>query len=129
MRQTLLRIPVDADFWLGFGYVPGFGFGLVLLLWGLFGALSWYWNRKNIGVVPVVLWVAVAFVIVKAPDWAQRTPRSIIAAESAVLEKQPSSQDSVEHYLARGEAYEQVYEYQNAERDYQSAIEAAPDHD
>ena len=41
MRQVLLRIPIRGDWSLGpLGDVPGFGFGIVLLAWCLFGAFS-----------------------------------------------------------------------------------------
>lgn len=126
MRQTLLRIPVDADWWLGFGYVPGFGFGLVLLLWILFGAGWLYRNRSALQVVPVVIWLVIAVVIVKAPDWVQSQPRFVIEEQTATIEQQNSSPDLLPHYLMRGQAYEQVYDYENAVKDYQAAIEVAP---
>ncbi len=41
VRQVLLRIPIRGDWSLGpLGDVPGFGFGIVLLAWCLFGAFS-----------------------------------------------------------------------------------------
>lgn len=129
MRQTLLRIPMDADWWLGFGYVPGFGFGLVLLLWVLFGAIWLYRNHKALSIAPILTWLVVAVVIVKAPDLAQRKPRDIIESQSAMIGSEAHSPKLIESYLTRGQAYEQVYEYENAAKDYESGIEAAPEHD
>lgn len=41
VRQVLLRIPIHGDWSLGpLGDVPGFGFGIVLLAWCLFGAFT-----------------------------------------------------------------------------------------
>ncbi len=58
MRQVLFQIPLDRPWKLGpFGEVPGFGFGLVLFLWGLFGLLyiflhgretGWKWNGRDV---------------------------------------------------------------------------------
>ena len=133
MRQTLLRIPIDADWWLGFGLVPGFGFGLVLVLWILAGGLWFYLNRKSLPagnqLVHAVLWGLIAVLIIKAPDLVQRGPRAEIAAQSAIIEQPVKSSQLAEHYLARGRAYEQVYEYQNAIEDYKAAIEVAPEAD
>ncbi len=133
MRQTLLRIPLDADWWLGFGSLPGFGFGLVLLLWALFGGAWLYRNRQNLQLgnllVPGMFWVLMAFVIVNVPHWVQRGPRAMIATQSAIIEQQVKNPQLVEHFIARGQAYEAVYEYGLAADDFRAAIELAPKQD
>lgn len=134
MRQTLLRIPLDADWSLGFlGEYPGFGYGLVLLLWLLLAGLWLYYNRLKISagnlIVPGVLWCLIAYVIINAPQWVQRTPRSVIQIQTAIIEQQPSTPKVAEHFVARGKAHQSVYEYKQAEADYQAAIEVAPQND
>lgn len=50
MRQVLFYIPLKGNWSLGpLGEVPGFGFGIVLLIWCLFSAVSLYrtWQREK----------------------------------------------------------------------------------
>ncbi|MBC8113548.1 MAG: prolipoprotein diacylglyceryl transferase [Candidatus Saccharimonas sp.] len=48
MRQVLFQIPLDRPWSIGpFGQVPGFGFGIVLLAWVLFGAWMMFERRKE----------------------------------------------------------------------------------
>ena len=48
MRQVLFHIPLDRAWSLGpFGQVPGFGFGIVLLLWVSFGLWEWIARRQE----------------------------------------------------------------------------------
>jgi phosphatidylglycerol:prolipoprotein diacylglycerol transferase len=50
MRQVLFQIPLDRPWNLGpFGLVPGFGFGLVLLIWALFGVGYVYQRGRQTG--------------------------------------------------------------------------------
>ncbi len=50
MRQILFQIPLDRPWNLGpFGQVPGFGFGLVLLLWIAVGIWSMVWHYRAAG--------------------------------------------------------------------------------
>lgn len=133
MRQTLLRIPLDADWSFVFFQVPGFGFGLVLVLWILAGGYWLYRNRAELQVgrvlVPGLVWLAVAYAIVMIPRWVQKTPRSVIAAQTIAINEQMKSRQLLENYQIRGKAYEQVYEYENAAQDFQAMIEIAPDHE
>jgi hypothetical protein len=133
MRQTLLRIPLDADWSLGFGLVPGFGFGLALVLWILLGAIWLYLNRRDLNLasllVPGVCWLLLAFVIVNVPHWVQQGPRAEIATQSAIIDQQVKNPKLLENYLIRGQAHEAVYEYEAAAEDYQSAIDLVPERD
>lgn len=48
MRQVLFQIPLDRPWSLGpLGEVPGFGFGMVLLAWVMFGAWVLFLRRKE----------------------------------------------------------------------------------
>lgn len=48
MRQVLFHIPLDRPWSLGpFGQVPGFGFGVLLLVWVLFGVWMVFERRKE----------------------------------------------------------------------------------
>ena len=133
MRQTLLRIPLDADWSFGLFSVPGFGYGLVLVLWVLFGGYWLYRNRQHLQfgtvLVPAVIWGVAAFAIVNVPSWVQKGPRSVIAMQSAIIEQQVQSPQLADHYLTRGLAHQQVYEYGEAAKDFQAAIDLAPSRD
>ncbi|MFT4556900.1 MAG: prolipoprotein diacylglyceryl transferase [Planctomycetales bacterium] len=75
MRQVLFRIPIQGDWSFGpLGDVPGFGFGIVLLAWCLFGAFSLRRLLKSEGgftselKVAVGYWAAVAVGIILIPS-------------------------------------------------------------
>ncbi len=134
MRQTLLRIPLDANWSLGFSDgLPGFGFGLVLFLWIVLAGFWLYRHRKELSgpalVLPGVFFFFVGYVILNIPTWVQNSQRAIIADETALIQQQSPSPKLAEHYLNRGQAYEAVYEYEFAAADYVSAVEADPSSD
>ncbi len=73
MRQILFHIPLDRPWNLGpFGELPGFGFGVVLSIWALFGVWSFFARFRSNGgklawsdgVSIAANWIAVAAVIV-----------------------------------------------------------------
>ena len=77
MRQVLFQIPLDRPWSLGpFGQVPGFGFGVVLLVWVLFGAWMVFERRKESArkfdaddIWSLARWLVGAFIItVAAPQ-------------------------------------------------------------
>ena len=78
MRQILFHIPLDRPWDLGpFGQVPGFGFGLVLLIWIAYGLFSIARRGRAVGGkmkladewYPVTIWIAVAlFIVFGAPE-------------------------------------------------------------
>lgn len=72
MRQILFQIPLDRPWNLGpLGEVPGFGFGIVLLVWtliGIWSLVSYYRDNRSHGqpgqfLQPVINWTVVAFLI------------------------------------------------------------------
>lgn len=80
MRQILFQIPLDRPWNLGpFGQVPGFGFGIVLLAWCLYGAWAFYrrgkaaeWKLKaGDELSRAMTWMVVAALILLAPMWGQ----------------------------------------------------------
>lgn len=93
MRQVLFRIPIDGSWSLGpLGDVPGFGIGIVLLAWCLFGAYWLYKNSKQLVgkgtfIIPLITWVAVAGLIVMLPKLVQRGSRQTIVDTTAALAK------------------------------------------
>ena len=75
MRQVLLRIPIRGDWSLGpLGEYPGFGFGILLLVWCLFGTVSlWRLFKSESGIttqvkVAAAYWLAFAIGIVLVPS-------------------------------------------------------------
>src|SRR3954452_643385 len=107
MRQTLVRIPLDGPWSLGpLGNVPGFGFGLVLACWILFGAYWLYRNRRGLAstgalAAPVVAWFMVAVAIVLVPWFVQRSASAAVDQANRILAANPNS---VEALLSRSQA-------------------------
>ena len=75
MRQVLIQIPLNRPWNLGpFGEVPGFGFGVVLAIWALFGAWSVFAKCRQSGwrlkpsedLWHLASWVGIALAIVYA---------------------------------------------------------------
>jgi phosphatidylglycerol:prolipoprotein diacylglycerol transferase len=78
MRQVLFHIPLDRPWNLGpFGEVSGFGFGLVLLLWVLFGIVCLVlrgretgWKLKISDELPsIIFWLCFAGLFVFGAPW------------------------------------------------------------
>ncbi len=131
MRQTLLRIPIDGPWSLGPWEVPGFGFGLVLLFWVLFGAVWLYRHRRELAApgtlaVPVAMWIAVAVAVVLLPRVVQRKADAAIAHADQILAKDPRS---VEALLVRAQGRFLKREYAPAVVDLQAALKIEPDND
>jgi len=129
MRQTLLRIPLDGPWSLGPWEVPGFGFGLALLLWVLFGAVWLYLHRRELAApanlaVPVAMWLAAAVAIVLLPSIVERKADAAIAQADRVLAEDPRS---VEALLLRAQGRFSKREYAPAAADLQSAVKFDPD--
>lgn len=79
MRQVLLRFPFDQPWDLGpLGHWPGFGFGIVLLAWVLFGAwsLRYLWRARGHWTgddwSSIGLWIGIAAAIIFAPQFGPR---------------------------------------------------------
>lgn len=84
MRQTLFRITLDGTIPLGpLGEIPIFGFGLALLLWAIYGGIS-FWRqqkrpkekRESLG-NQLLWWGIVAVVLVVLPNFAERIPNGV----------------------------------------------------
>ena len=106
MRQTLLRIPIDGPWSLGSFEFPGFGFGVVLLVWAVLGAVWLYRHRLELRdpkllAVPVGVWVAVACAIVMAPGLVQRKADAAIAQADQALAVEPDSTQALMLRLPR----------------------------
>jgi phosphatidylglycerol---prolipoprotein diacylglyceryl transferase len=76
MRQILFDIPLHRNWDLGpFGSWPGFGFGLMLTIWAIVGAVMVYreWKKhasfNNEMISAIVYWVVVAALIVMVPNF------------------------------------------------------------
>ena len=130
MRQILFRIPLDHPWSLGpLGEVPGFGFGVALVLWILFGALWLYARRRQLGlnpelIVPAAVWLAVAFAIIRIPDWMQRGHDNAIVSHTAAIKAASGDERAALHYDERGLAWYAKREYRKAAEDFRRAIEA-----
>jgi phosphatidylglycerol:prolipoprotein diacylglycerol transferase len=129
MRQTLLRIPIDGPWSLGPWEVPGFGFGLVLVLWVLFGAIWLYRHRRELGVpanlvVPAAMWAAAAVAIVLLPQFVQRKANAAIEHADQILASDPRSLDAL---LTRAQARFSKREYAKSVVDLQAAVKIDPD--
>jgi phosphatidylglycerol:prolipoprotein diacylglycerol transferase len=128
MRQTLLRIPLDGPWTIGPFEMPGFGFGIVLALWCLFGAVWLYRNpsqRAHIKSMlsPAGTWLLIAVAIVLMPWFVQRTSRQEIADADRLLESNPASADAL---ITRAQARFTALEYAQAVDDLKAAVRIAP---
>jgi phosphatidylglycerol:prolipoprotein diacylglycerol transferase len=124
MRQTLLRIPLDGLWSLGPWQVPGFGFGLVLLLWVVFGAVWLFRHRRELAApatlaVPVGLWVALAISIAALPSLVQRKADAAIAQADQVLALDPHSAQAL---TMRAQGHFAKRDYAKAVEDLQTAV-------
>lgn len=124
MRQVLFRIPLDGNWSLGpLGEVPGFGLGIVLGVWILFGGIFFWRNRKAISLDKYFLiwcgiWLALAIAIYKIPQAVHWGYEAKIAKFEAVLNS--AAKDS----RAYREAYRLRDEAWRKKRDYRKAIKA-----
>jgi len=129
MRQTLLRIPLDGPWSLGpFGEVPGFGFGLVLLIWSIFGAFWLYRHRREFAstaalFAPAAVWIVIAAVIVLLPRLVQRQADAAIADADRILATDPRSAPAL---VNRAQAEFTKREPAKAVEDLQSALKIDP---
>src|SRR5580698_5623649 len=119
MRQTLLRIPLDGPWTIGPFEVPGFGFGIVLAAWCLFGIV---WLVRNPAqraqlkslLVPIGTWLAIAAAIVFVPWYVERQPRDEVAQANHALEVDPASLDAL---ILRARAHFAMRDYTEAVAD------------
>ncbi len=130
MRQTLFRIPIDVGIPLGSWELPLFGGGILLVLWILYGAVRLWQFRKELTLekfsFPILIWIAVVFVIVQAPNWATRSLHEKVAQTTEAMESAMSGPQTAELLIARGDAYLSLREYEAARKDYADAIESDP---
>ncbi len=125
MHQVLFRIPLYGPWTLGPLQVPGFGVGVVLLVWCLF-ALWWGVNRWRKGdrlsrtwAFPAFVWVAVTGAILLVPRLAIHSTEQKIQFVTRLLQQRPGD---VKLLLARADLYAQKLDFQAALSDYQSAV-------
>ncbi len=118
MRQTLFRIPIDGPWSLGPFEVPGFGFGVVLFIWALFGAIWLYQHRREFSPLsvlafPVGMWLAIAIGIVALPWLVERKANAAIEQADRALAVDPHSLQAL---MLRSQG-------RFAKRDYAGAVE------
>ncbi|HET6325636.1 MAG TPA: prolipoprotein diacylglyceryl transferase family protein [Planctomycetaceae bacterium] len=128
MRQTLFRIPLDGPWGIGSFELPGFGFGIVLALWCLFGIVWLFRNPSQRAhlksmVSPAGTWLLIAVAIVLVPWFVQRTSRQEIAEADRVLQSSPNSPDA---FIARAQAHFNKLDYTQAVDDLKEAIRVSP---
>jgi phosphatidylglycerol---prolipoprotein diacylglyceryl transferase len=128
MRQTLLRIPLDGPWTIGPFEVPGFGFGIVLAAWCLFGLLWLYQNPAQRAqlkslVIPVATWLTIAVVIVLVPWYEQLQPRGEVAKADEALRSDPGL---LEALVTRAQAHFTMREYARAVDDLKTAVASRP---
>jgi phosphatidylglycerol:prolipoprotein diacylglycerol transferase len=128
MRQTLFRIPLDGPWTIGPFEVPGFGFGIVLALWCLFGIVWLVRNptqRAHLKslIQPVGTWLLIAVAIVLVPWFVQRSSRQEVADADRMLQANPTSPDAL---VARSQAHFNMHEYTQAVDDLKQAIHVSP---
>jgi len=125
MRQTLLRIPLDGPWSLGPWEVPGFGFGIVLVLWAVFGAVWLYRYRRELAVpvtlaAPVGIWIAVAIAIVVVVPWfVERKANAAIEQADQILAASPHSPEAL---MMRSQGHFAKRDYAAAVEDLQTAV-------
>jgi phosphatidylglycerol---prolipoprotein diacylglyceryl transferase len=129
MRQTLLRIPIDGPWSFGRWEVPGFGFGLALALWILFGIVWLYRHRRELAepaalLVPVAMWGAAAVGIIALPSFVQRKANAAIAQADRALAIDPRSTEAL---LARSQARLAKRDYAGSVDDLHAALKIDPD--
>jgi|GEM_PF-359477 phosphatidylglycerol:prolipoprotein diacylglycerol transferase len=128
MRQTLLQIPLAGPWTFGRFEVPGFGFGVVLAAWCLFGLWWLYRNPaqraelKNL-LTPVATWLIIAAVIVLLPWQLQRQYRDKVLEADEALQKDPTSLDALD---TREKAHFAMRDYGRAVDDLKSAVASHP---
>jgi phosphatidylglycerol:prolipoprotein diacylglycerol transferase len=127
MRQTLFRIPLDGPWTIGPFELPGFGFGIVLAMWGLFGIFWLYRNPAQRAqlkslVSPVGTWLLIAVAIVLVP-WVVQWWSSEVAETDRLVKANPDSPDAL---IARSKAHFDVLEYARAVDDLKEAIRVSP---
>ncbi len=128
MRQTLFQIPLDGPWSIGPYEFPGFGFGVVLVAWCLFGIV---WLVRNPAaraqlktlVAPVGIWLAIAVAIVRVPWIAHWKPQADLTQADQVLADDPSSLDAL---MLRERAHYAMRDYAQAVSDLKTALRAHP---
>jgi len=134
MRQVLFRIPIDAPWCIGDFCLPGFGFGIVLLLWAALGGWWAYRHRQALKAkpsqltIPAVVWLGVAIVIVGLPSWVHHsTDRQLHEAQEALDAADRNSAAYVQAHAARDRAWRRRRMFQEATTAYEAEIESHPD--
>jgi len=133
MQQVLFRISLDSPWCFGPVCLSGFGWGVLLGVWILLGAVWVYRHRSTLRthkielIIPGLVWAAVAGVIVKIPDWVHRsTDRQLTRAQAVLKDTVPGSPDYLSAYAQRDRAWRKRRLFAEALKRYKADIRRAP---
>ena len=134
MQQVLFRIPLDHPWTFGPVSLPGFGFGVVLLLWALLGGAWFYFQRESLLkeksrlALPAIVWLVVAGVIIGLPGFVQKDAIAAVDGANNVVEKSEVGSTSFEQaYASRDRAWRMLRRYDEAITTYEKEIKKWPD--
>jgi len=130
MRQVLIRIPLDSPWFFG---LPGFGVGIVLLIWVLLGGICLYRNRKLLKespsqlAMPAVVWAILAAGIVMLPRLVNRsTVQELDAAKAALESARFGSDEYRDAHSRRDSAWRRLQHFTEGIKEYDREIAAHP---
>ncbi len=92
MRQTLIRIPLEGPWSLGpLGEIPGFGFGVVLLIWSFVAVLWIFRHRRELAfnketIVPAAVWLVVASAILSVPHFVRGHYQQLLEKSDRIVQ-------------------------------------------
>jgi phosphatidylglycerol:prolipoprotein diacylglycerol transferase len=134
MRQTLLRIPLEGPWSLGpLGDVPGFGVGLVLLVWVILGVWWLYRHRRELAfktetIAPAIIWMMIAALIVSVPYLVRGHYEQLIKDSKKVVQSTyPQDPQFYASFSKRDHCWWALRDYETAIVTYRKEIKETPD--
>ena len=105
MRQTLIRIPLEGPWSLGpLGEIPGFGLGIVLLIWTL-AAVFWIFRHRHElafnkeTIVPVAVWFVFASAILSVPHFVRSHYTQLLKKSDRIVQTTDPELNGILHRL------------------------------